>query len=745
MAEQLSVNVVAKTLGIKSLVDLKAGFDMVKGAISAVSGIVKDVTAAYVEQEKVEAQLNAVLKSTGGAAGVTANELKNMASQLQDTTKFGDEAIIGGQNLLLTFTKIGKDVFPAATETMLNMSEALGQDMKSSAIQLGKALNDPVQGISALSRVGVQLSEEQQQLIKDFSAVGDIASAQKVILGELETQFGGAAKAAGDTFGGQLAMLQNTVGDSQEILGSYVALIGKDVVGSLNEGAKSINTFLKSAENMSKVATVASVLGGSFSVIKDIVVELSKGVGTFAKDILKTLSDNFEKLVGKGNEANTVFNILGGVVESLNTAFTISAKLINLVITAYTDLIKAISMGVGTVGDFFQALTGKKKWSEVVDNAKSTGEAFETFFSNITDNAIDTVKTTINEFKQLPKAATQTGDNLQKSYEETYSKINDVVRNAIAEQTALVQEGLDEKNSLLEEDNEKQVELLEAAKENGFEYYESIQGKALETFGVIGGAVDELMQRQIDANDKALQKQLASIDKHTKKVLKQHGLQEKSRSDQLKDEIAMLKSTIARTDDMEKQAAARDEIRTKTLEMKKFNILEDAEKQKEQANKKFAKKEHELRVRQFNANKAMQIAQVWINAGIGVVSAWASAAQWPGPSMIAGMALAGVMTGLILASAGVQTGLIASQQAPSFATGGMMSEAGVAMVGERGPELVELPAGARVRNAGETESILTRQQGETTNIIIENLVVQADDPNMLVEQLKEIRRFEGGR
>jgi len=30
------------------------------------------------------------------------------------------------------------------------MSTAMGQDLKSSAIQLGKALNDPIQGVAAL-------------------------------------------------------------------------------------------------------------------------------------------------------------------------------------------------------------------------------------------------------------------------------------------------------------------------------------------------------------------------------------------------------------------------------------------------------------------------------------------------------------------------------------------------------------------------------------------------------------------
>jgi len=197
------------------------------------------------EQALAEAQLNAVLKSTGGIAGVTSQELTRMASALQKQTRYGDEAIIKTQALLLTFTKVGKDVFPQATETILNMSEAMGQDLKQGAIQVGKALNDPVLGVTALRRVGVQLSAQQEQQIRDFVAVNDIASAQKIILAELETQFGGAAKAAGETMAGSLDKMKNAVGDAQESIGEALspAIIG--VANAFTSAAGAVSGFFK--------------------------------------------------------------------------------------------------------------------------------------------------------------------------------------------------------------------------------------------------------------------------------------------------------------------------------------------------------------------------------------------------------------------------------------------------------------------------------------------------------------------
>lgn len=179
----------------------------------------KDVQAAM-DAEKIQAQLNAVLESTGGIAGVTAEQVNSLADSLSQVTPFEDEAIISGENMLLTFTNIGKDVFPQATETILDMSTALGQDLQSSAIQLGKALNDPVQGVTALRRVGVQLTDEQEAQVKAFMAVNDIAGAQQLILDELSREFGGSATEAGKTFAGQMTILQNKLGNIRESIGA---------------------------------------------------------------------------------------------------------------------------------------------------------------------------------------------------------------------------------------------------------------------------------------------------------------------------------------------------------------------------------------------------------------------------------------------------------------------------------------------------------------------------------------------
>lgn len=174
-------------------------------------------------QETAEAKLDATLKATGEAAGLTAEQLKTMASELQQVTTFGDEATIGAQSLLLTFKDVGENVFPRALESILDVSTAMEQDLKSSTIQIGKALNDPVAGLAALSRVGIQFSDVQKDLIKDFQESGDLASAQGVILEELESQFGGVARAAALTAEGIEKQLNNSYGDLLETIGEVIS------------------------------------------------------------------------------------------------------------------------------------------------------------------------------------------------------------------------------------------------------------------------------------------------------------------------------------------------------------------------------------------------------------------------------------------------------------------------------------------------------------------------------------------
>lgn len=240
----------------------------VAGAL-AIGATFRAVISATVEQERVTRQLEAALEATGGAAGLARDELLSMASELQKVTTFGDETVISAQAMLLTFKQIGQDVFPEALEAILDVSTAMGTDLKSAALQVGKALNDPVLGASALSEAGIQFTAVQKEVIASLVETGRTADAQRIILEELETQFGGSARAARDTLGGAIQSLKNAFGD----------LLEGDSGGEGVRGAKdSIEELIKLLED----PNTQQAFGEITSAVVDITSAAARGAVAFA-------------------------------------------------------------------------------------------------------------------------------------------------------------------------------------------------------------------------------------------------------------------------------------------------------------------------------------------------------------------------------------------------------------------------------------------------------------------------------
>ncbi len=123
---------------------------------------------------------------------------------------------------LLTFTNIAGKEFDRTQKMALDFATRTGGDLKSVSIQIGKALNDPITNLSALSKSGTQFSDDQKDLIKSLWKTGKQAEAQNMILEELEKQYGGSAEAAALAGSGGLTQLKNKLGDVQEQLGGLL-------------------------------------------------------------------------------------------------------------------------------------------------------------------------------------------------------------------------------------------------------------------------------------------------------------------------------------------------------------------------------------------------------------------------------------------------------------------------------------------------------------------------------------------
>jgi hypothetical protein len=198
----------------------------VAAATVAATGIALFSCARAAEEvNKVTAQTVAVIKSTGGVANVSKEHVENLGSQLRDLSGVDDEVVKSGENLLLTFRQIrnevgkGNDIFDQATRASLDMSVAMKKDLRDSVLKVGKALNDPIKGLTALRRYGVMFTDSQEKMIRKLMEAGDMLGAQKVIIAELNAEFGGSAAALGNTLTGKIDILKSKFGDLKEALG----------------------------------------------------------------------------------------------------------------------------------------------------------------------------------------------------------------------------------------------------------------------------------------------------------------------------------------------------------------------------------------------------------------------------------------------------------------------------------------------------------------------------------------------
>ena len=160
-------------------------FEFIKGGVEKVH-----------ELEQANAQLEATLKSTNEVVGISKKGLDDLTDSWAKKTKYGKADITMMQAQLTTFTNIKGVIYKQAIPAVLDLSQKMGQDLKSSAVQLGKALQDPEKGITALRRVGVNFTKTQQEMVTGWVKHGEVVKAQTFILKELQTEFGGSAEAA---------------------------------------------------------------------------------------------------------------------------------------------------------------------------------------------------------------------------------------------------------------------------------------------------------------------------------------------------------------------------------------------------------------------------------------------------------------------------------------------------------------------------------------------------------------------
>jgi hypothetical protein len=217
-------------------------------AVGLVGNSVGRLVRAFAEQESSEKRIDAALESTGNISGLTGKQIKEMTARLEDVGVIGDEVNNKVASLLLTFTNIRGEAFERTMIAANNMAISISggiptfEQLKSSALQLGKALQDPAGQLGALSRSGFTFTGTQKEMIKNLVSQNKLLEAQNIILDAADTQFGGLNETMAKTVDGAYAQMSNAAGTLAENIGQVLAPATVEFVNSLTELFKNLSS-----------------------------------------------------------------------------------------------------------------------------------------------------------------------------------------------------------------------------------------------------------------------------------------------------------------------------------------------------------------------------------------------------------------------------------------------------------------------------------------------------------------------
>lgn len=208
----------------------------IAGGVTLLGAGIAKVIANSSAAEREVAQLDAIIKSTGGAAGYTRQQLLDMADTMSSKSTFSGGEIVEAQTRLLSYSGILGTNIPRAMQAIIDQSARLGISVSQSAETIGRALESPSKAAAALAQqgFGAAFTKEVRGTIDELVKAGKEGEAQVMILEILEESYGGAAQAARDTFSGALKALGNTLDD---------VTTGKD--GSLKEATGAVNSLVE--------------------------------------------------------------------------------------------------------------------------------------------------------------------------------------------------------------------------------------------------------------------------------------------------------------------------------------------------------------------------------------------------------------------------------------------------------------------------------------------------------------------
>ena len=299
---------------------MKTAFSVVgiSASINSITRFGKECVTSAESANKSLSILNNTLKVTGASAWTTSEDLVKMSEEIAYSTNYTVGEIQDMQSVLLGFKNITGDTFREASDAITDMATVMGMDLKSAVQTVGKALDDPIKGLDSLRRQGFAFTDEQKEQLKQLVENGEQLKAQKIILDELNTTYGGAAKSAQSSFDKQ-----------KDAVISFKETLGNQLIPVLDVFAeKSATSFSTLTE---KIKTIDfSEIAGTVEYSVQVITEYFGVFYSNTKELVKGLTERFGDIeISLDTVKEAVYNSLNNIYKQMQISFGFVKALID--------------------------------------------------------------------------------------------------------------------------------------------------------------------------------------------------------------------------------------------------------------------------------------------------------------------------------------------------------------------------------------------------------------------------------
>ena len=670
--QKASESVSAKFQRLTSIIGgATISFGAVAKAFQTVASAVSACTTAYSAQELAERKLQTTLIATQNAVGMTAGEMLDLADALSSVTTYSDQEIIAVEQMLAATRKISAEVMPEATQAVLDMAAATGDDAAGAAKDLAQALSDPAGEIESLKEKGIQLTAEQAENIRKVQEQNGLYEAQKLLLKEVAGTYGGMAKSIADTDTGKLQQISNVWTDIKEGLGEgLLNAIGPaldDLYGKLLAIKEWIDNYnAQTVINAEAFDYMNGVLGGgaiaNIEGLDDSVLRAILGMSNYSK-----WSENYDSMNGAPTDAFETLDKwrveLRELMKGVGSAFTAEDR--DLVQAINAELRRRSRERMRSITGTMQAV-GIQGFGEGIDIFGQGGNPLAMMYGasapQIEQQHLDSrISAFIDENGSLSASAQI--DAINEKLEESRNLMQgldpDSERYKYLEE---INEGLERQKREIEETRD----AAEEADNETTKWFKDLVAQfptIVDTFNQLTTSISDIFSNMANSAEDELQRIEDKWDEYFEELDRKQERQADSLNAFLTSGNISYEDYIDAMNDMDK-----------TREEAQEEAQAEEEEQRQKAN--------ELGKAAFEANRANQVAQVIMDTASAIMGAWANdPTPW----------VAGLTTALITATAATQMAAISSQQYTPLAAGGIVTAPTRALIGEGGSPEAILP------------------------------------------------------